>query len=66
MTEKGEKAQTSDRKSEKDFKTSEWKGLPQFVCKKCSFDTLDEAAMHEHIKNVHTPPKPKILVAKRR
>ncbi len=66
MSEKEGKSQESGRKSEKAFDVGKWKGMPQYTCKKCNFDTLDEAAMHEHIKNVHTPPKPKILVAKRR
>ncbi len=65
MSEKGDKSQESNRKPEKGFEVGKWKGLPQFSCKKCNFDTLDEDAMHEHIKDVHTPPKPKILVAKR-
>ena len=34
-----------------------WKGIVQYRCTKCPFDTVDgEAAMVEHIRTAHAPP----------
>jgi hypothetical protein len=30
-----------------------WRGLPQYVCAACKFDTLDEVVMLKHLVNKH-------------
>jgi len=35
-----------------------WKGLPQYRCKYCPFDTLDEELMREHYLKVHLASQP--------
>jgi hypothetical protein len=39
------------------FEVGKWKGLQQWRCKLCQWDTLDgEAVMVEHIVSTHFPP----------
>lgn len=35
-----------------------WHDRPQYCCKYCAFDTLDEASAQAHYDNVHAPPSP--------
>lgn len=49
---------------EKPYTVGWWKGLRQWRCKQCPWDTLEsEAAMLEHIAVRHAPPKPRVFVA---
>lgn len=42
------------------FTVGEWKGLPQWRCALCPWDTLvSEAEMRAHIAEVHLPPPEK-------
>ena len=42
------------------FTRGEWKGLPQWKCALCQWDTLkSEAEMMAHIREVHMPTPPK-------
>ncbi len=41
------------------YEMGEWKGLPQWRCTLCPFDTLaGEAAIVDHIIRAHFPPPP--------
>jgi len=35
------------------YEVSEWAGLPQYRCRLCPFDTLDEDVMFDHIARLH-------------
>jgi hypothetical protein len=40
------------------FDLGTWKGLPQWRCRLCPFDTVaGEGAMRAHIEKVHEPPR---------
>lgn len=32
-----------------------WNGMPVYACEICAFDSLDEAALEEHVKKAHLP-----------
>jgi hypothetical protein len=54
---------------EKPYTVGSWRGLTQYQCKLCPWDTLEgEEAMLEHLRTAHAPPpepKSPILIAKR-
>jgi len=38
-----------------------WKGIKQYRCKKCPFDTLNMPDMQAHIGKRHAPPPSQII-----
>jgi hypothetical protein len=40
-------------KQKKGYKVTTWKGLPNYVCDKCGFATMDEAKMIRHVAAKH-------------
>lgn len=36
-----------------------WHDLPQYVCRLCSYETLEERAIEAHYDAEHRPPAPK-------
>lgn len=46
------------------YSIGKWKGFDQFKCKVCKFDSLEEQAIKDHIKDVHMPKpvKPKVEI----
>ncbi len=38
------------------YEVKAWAGKPQYCCLLCTFDTLDEDAMFDHIASHITPP----------
>ncbi len=47
------------------YSIGKWKGLKQYKCNLCPFDSLDEKAIKDHIIERHMPkpPKPVVKVA---
>ncbi len=44
------------------YTVGSWKGIVQYRCTKCAFDTVEgEQAMLEHIRKAHTPPPPPVV-----
>jgi len=41
---------------DKGYEESTWKGHPQFKCKYCPFDSLDEGITRDHVFSVHVRP----------
>lgn len=55
----------TEPKNELPYTLGEWKGLPQYRCKFCAFDTLNEPKILEHYASRHAPkpePKPTPLI----
>jgi len=42
-------------KLEECYTVSRWKGLTQYRCRMCPFDTLDEKTIIRHIQERHAP-----------
>lgn len=54
---------TRKAKEAVEWELGEWKGLPQWRCSLCPWDTLvGEEAMLKHIADVHTPKPPRKVV----
>ena len=45
------------------YSIGKWNGFDQFKCDLCKFDTLEEKAIKDHIKEVHMPKQVKPKVA---
>ncbi|MGE5553297.1 MAG: hypothetical protein ACM3XZ_05160 [Betaproteobacteria bacterium] len=54
MSKKKRAAEDSQPAEERQYDLGQWNGLPQYRCRLCPFDTLDEAAMKRHIEERHT------------
>lgn len=45
------------KKSSKKYEIGEWKGMKQYKCLLCPFDTLHRDVIEKHIAERHTPKK---------
>jgi len=43
------------------YTVGSWKGIEQYRCKKCPFDTLNLVDMQAHISKRHAPPPGQIV-----
>ena len=49
------------KKNTQHWTVDKWGEYTHYSCKYCSFDTLDEAAMREHYRQVHAPVEAKVI-----
>ncbi len=46
------------------YSIGEWRGLPQYKCNSCPFDSLNEKSIKEHVidRHIPAPVRPKVEV----
>lgn len=51
------------KKKPEHWTVGEWKGMPQFCCSYCPFDSLDEESIREHYVKVHLASQPALPIS---